>query len=300
MKLRIGSRKSTLALWQTHRISDLLQEANPGLVVEVVTMDTLGDLRGDVPLPSLGAKGLFTKELEDALLCDAIDLAVHSLKDLPSRLPEGLIYGGSPARAAATDAFVSLRWDGVDSLPQGATVATGSQRRRAQLLAQRPDLNLVDLRGNIETRLRKLESQKFDAIIMATAALHRLELEERITEELDPTRFVPAVSQGAMGIEIREGRTDVVALLEAIQHKETVEAVTAERAFMARLEGGCSVALGAYCTFEDRSWTFHGFVGSPSGDRFLSERSVGSNPLELAKEMAEDFLSKGARDILRS
>lgn len=300
MKLRIGSRKSTLALWQTHHIEALLKAAHPGLEVEVVTMDTLGDKRRDVPMPSLGAKGLFTQELEEALLSDEIDLAVHSLKDLPSSLPEGLKYTGSPERGTPADALISRRWNSLDELPEGATVATGSQRRRAQLLHLRPDLNLVDLRGNIGTRLQKLDDFGFDAIIMAAVALHRLEMKDQITEELDPARFVPAVSQGAVGIETREGRTDVEELLAKIFDPLTVEAVTAERAFMARLEGGCSVALGAYCLPAGQEWTFHGWISSSDGKSTLHDTRTGTTPLELASSMAEDFLKQGAREILRS
>lgn len=299
MKVKIGSRKSALALWQTYHIATLLKAAHPGLAVEVITMDTLGDLRRDVPMPSLGAKGLFTRELEDALLSDTIDLAVHSLKDLPSALPEGLAYGGSPKRAAPTDAFISLKWNSLHELPEGATVATGSQRRRAQLLHHRPDLHLVDLRGNIDTRLQKLEDMGFDAIIMATAALHRLDLPDRITEELDPERYVPAVSQGAMGIEIRAGRQDVIDLLAPIQHAPTVQAVSAERAFMAHLEGGCSVALGAYCSHEGDHWRFRGFVSSSDGHQVLLESRQGNDPLALANTLAQRFIGRGARDILR-
>ena len=300
MKLRIGSRKSSLALWQTHHVEALLQAAHPGLDVEVVTMDTLGDKRRDVPMPSLGAKGLFTQELEEALLSDDIDLAVHSLKDLPSTLPEGLIYTGSPERGAPTDAFISRKWSSLNDLPEGATVATGSQRRRAQLLHLRPDLNLVDLRGNIGTRLDKLDRQGFDGIIMATVALHRLEMVDQITQELDPTLYVPAVSQGAIGIETRQGRRDVEELLSPIFHQATIAAVSAERAFMGRLEGGCSVALGAYCQPAGEKWTFHGWVSSPDGQSTLRDSKTGGSPLELAIDMAEDFLKRGARDILRS
>lgn len=299
MKLKIGSRKSRLALWQTHRIVDLVEEAHDGIDVEVVSMLTTGDRRTDEPLPSIGSKGLFTAELEEGLLADDIDLAVHSLKDLPSTLPDGLCYAGSPERGAATDAFISNQWDSVDDLPDGARVATGSQRRRSQLLHHRSDLELANLRGNIGTRLQKLEDQGHDAIIMATVALHRLEMTERITAELPPDDYVPAIGQGAIGIETREGRDDVVELLEPIFDDATVTAVRAERSFMRRLEGGCSVALGAYCRpAGEGQWQFSGWASSTDGQRVLHQHTSGDNARQLADEMAEDFLARGAREIL--
>ena len=301
MKLKVGTRKSNLAMWQTHRIVELLQAAHPDLEVEIVSMLTTGDRRDDVPLPSIGAKGLFTAELEQGLLADELDLAVHSLKDLPSRLPEGLCFAGSPGRARPTDALISSKWSSLAELPEGATVATGSQRRRSQLLHHRPDLELVDLRGNIETRLAKLDGQGHDAIIMATAALDRLEIGDQITEELDPTLFVPAVGQGAMAVEIREGRDDVVELLAPILDDTTVAAVTAERSFMGRLEGGCSVALGAYChRAGDGRWHFYGWASSNDGQRVVHETLQGDDPDALADEMTDEFLRRGAREILVS
>ena len=301
MKLKIGSRKSRLALWQSRCIANLLRQAHDDIDVEIVTMLTTGDRRGDEPLPSIGAKGLFTAELEQALLKDDIDLAVHSLKDLPSTLPEGLEYAGSPERASATDAFISLEFDSVEDLPEGATVATGSQRRRSQLLHHRPDLEMVNLRGNIDTRLAKLESQGHGAIIMATAALERLEMPERITAELDPTQYVPAISQGAMGIETRIGRDDVAEILAPILDDTTVAAVSAERSFMRRLEGGCSVALGAYCRRAGvGGWSFFGWASSTDGSDVLHDHKTGADPKKLADDMAQDFLDRGARDLLHS
>ncbi len=301
MKISLGSRSSTLALWQTHRVADLLREAHPGLDVEIVTMETLGDRRQDVPMPKIGAKGLFTAELEEALAIDEIDIAVHSLKDLPSQLPEGLQFAGSPGRAAPTDAFLSTRHQSLTSLPEGARVATGSQRRRAQLLHLRPDLDLVDLRGNIGTRLKKLETEGHDGIIMATAALHRLELHHRITEELHPHTFVPAVGQGAIGLETRIGRDDISALLAPILHGPTNAAVRAERHFMAHLEGGCSVALGAHChPNDDGTWTFAAWTGSQDGQRVLKALETGPDPAQLATHLTDRFLRDGARDILHS
>ncbi len=286
-------------MWQSRRISQLLREAHSDIDVEIVGMDTTGDKRRDEPLPEIGGKGLFTVELERALLDDDIDLAVHSLKDLPSELPDGLHYAGSPQRGPATDAFISTRWDSFDELPDGAAIATGSQRRRSQLLHRRPDLRMVNLRGNIGTRLDKLEDHGYDGIIMATVALHRLNMSDRITVELPPHTHVPAVGQGAIGIETRIGRDDVDELLAPILDDTTCAAVNAERSFMARLEGGCSVALGGYCRRTDDEWTFSGWASSTDGSRVLHEHKTGDDPMKLADEMAEEFIDRGARDILR-
>lgn len=300
MILKIGSRKSRLAIWQSELIAQRLQDAHPGLKTQIVTMDTLGDQRRDIPLPAIGAKGLFTAELEEALLSDQIDLAVHSLKDLPSQLPDGLIFAGSPKRAAPTDSLITTRFNSLEDLPQGATIATGSRRRRAQLLHFRPDLQFVDLRGNIGTRLKKLVDLGYDGIIMATAALDRLQITDQLTVELPPEKFVPAVGQGAIGVEIRQGRADVEKLLHPIFDPETVAAVRAERHFMSLLDGGCSVALGAYCQRTDDHWTFHGWASSSDGKQALIDSTRGPDPNTLANQMAKDFLSRGANEILRS
>jgi hydroxymethylbilane synthase len=302
MKVKLGSRKSRLALWQTHKIAELLTAAHQGLEIDIVTMDTLGDKTTDKPLPAIGAKGLFTIELEEALLEDTVDIAVHSLKDLPTELPEGLIYAGSPVRANPTDAFISTKWKDLSELPPDATIATGSRRRKSQLLSERPGLTFKDLRGNIDTRLRKLDEYGWDGIIMASAALERLERPELITTELDPAVYVPAVGQGAIGLETRAGREDIAALIAPILHGDTVKAVTAERLFLNRLEGGCSVALGAYCYRSTGTgpWIFRGWVGSQDGSRKLAEEATGDDPIALAEAMIERFLTHGARSILRS
>ncbi|MFU8806000.1 MAG: hydroxymethylbilane synthase [Bradymonadaceae bacterium] len=301
MRLKLGSRKSRLAMWQTHKIAALLEAAHPAVTIEIVTMDTLGDKRTDQPMPSIGVKGLFTKELEDALLDDDIDIAVHSLKDLPTNLPDGLIYAGSPGRADPTDAFISTRWKDLSELPDNATIATGSRRRKSQLLSRRPGLQFKDLRGNIDTRLRKLDEYGWDGIIMATAALERLERPELITTRLDPEIFVPAVGQGAIGLETRGERADIKEILAPILDETTVTAVSAERIFLNRLEGGCSVALGAYCyVLDDSTWVFHGWVGSQDGQQMLTERTQGDDPALLANAMTESFIQKGARSILSS
>ncbi len=301
MKLKLGSRTSNLAMWQSRRVADAIAKAHDDVSVEIIGMETTGDRRGDVPLPSIGAKGLFTAELEQALLDDRIDLAVHSLKDLPSSLPEGLQYAGSLKRANPTDAFISTRWDTLDDVPADGRIATGSQRRRAQLLHHYPGFQLVDLRGNIETRLRKLEDQGHDGIIMATAALHRLELDDQVTQPLEPSRYVPAVAQGAIGVETRIGRRDIDDLLAPIWDGETVTAVRAERHFMRRLDGGCSVALGGYChRHPDGQWAFHGWASSTDGQQVLHDSLQGDDPAQLAQTMAQSFIDRGAQDLLHS
>ncbi len=296
--LRLGSRKSRLALWQTERIARLLRKAHPGLTTEIVTMDTTGDKIRDKPMPKIGVKGLFTKELEEALLADDVDVAVHSLKDLPTSLPPGLKYAGSPGRAAPTDALIAPGVAGVSELPDGAVIATGSVRRRAQLAAANPTFEFRELRGNIDTRLRKLEENGWDAIIMATAALHRLERPELITEELDVAHFVPAVGQGAIGLETREGRDDVDELFAPLLDTEVVTAVTAERVFMKRLEGGCSVSLGAYCRRDGDEWLLSGWVSSVDGAERILDSIRGHDPNAMAEALVEDFVERGAREIL--
>lgn len=301
-ELRIGTRKSPLAMYQTNLVAHLLGQAHPELTVSIVQIETKGDLIQDVPLPKIGAKGLFTQEIEDQLRDDRIDLAVHSLKDLPSRLPKGLCFAGSPARAVATDAFISTRWNSINELPLGAIIATGSVRRRAQLMHHKPHITCTDLRGNIDTRLRKLDEQGWDGIIMATAALKRLGCEDLITEQLDPLRFVPAVGQGAIGIEIREGRDDILALLDPIFDDDTMLAVSAERHFMSALEGGCSAPVAAYASkiTHAKEWRMQGWVSDPTARTVLNHTLRGACPLALAKTLTDAFLELGARTLIRS
>ena len=297
--VRIGTRRSALALYQTHHIRALLKQAYPDLTVEVIEMDTKGDRIRDIPLPQIGGKGLFTQELEEMLLSGELDLAVHSLKDLPSALPDGLIWAGSPGRGNPTDCLVSHKWQSLEALPQGALVATGSVRRRAQLQSIRPDLTFSDLRGNIDTRLKKLVDLDFDAIIMATTALERLELQDRITQQLDPALFTPAVGQGAIGVEIASGRHDLQSLLDPIFDAATTTAARAERAFMRLLEGGCSAPVAAHCAPHHGRWQFTGWVGSLDGGRVLKESEVCDDPVLAATRMAERFITQGARELMR-
>lgn len=300
--VRIGTRRSPLALYQTHLIAELLRRAHPTLQVAIVEMDTRGDMIRDIPLPQIGGKGLFTQELEDQLLDGRIELAVHSLKDLPSTLPEGLAWAGSPTRGEPSDCLVSHKWSGLDALPQGALVATGSVRRRAMLSSLRPDLTFTDLRGNIDTRLRKLVDHDYDAILMATTALERLELAHHITERLSPHTFVPAVAQGAIGVEINAAREDIQTLLTPILDPDTTRAARAERAFMRLLEGGCSAPVAAHCARNPKDasrWIFTGWVGAPDGHLALHESRDTEDPVLAAEQMAEHFIAKGARELMR-
>jgi hydroxymethylbilane synthase len=261
-------------------------------------MQTVGDRIRDKAIPEIGGKGLFTEELEQGLLAEEIDLAVHSLKDLPTRLPDGVMYAGSPARTNPTDAFVSFRHEQLSDVPEEGVIATGSRRRRAQVAQQLPNVQFKDLRGNIGTRVDKLRDHGWDGIIMATAALERLERFELITEQLDPTRHVPAVSQGAIGVEVKETRMEILDLIERISDTETVRACSAERIFMRKLEGGCTVPLGGFCRREADQWAFYGWVGNVSGGSVIEDRAVGDDPDQLADAMADAFIEQGARELL--
>jgi hydroxymethylbilane synthase len=297
-ELRLGTRRSPLALYQANLIADLLRAAHPDLTVTIITMDTRGDVILDVPLPQIGGKGLFTQELEDQLLDGRLDLAVHSMKDLPSALPAGLALAASPQRGTPADALVSHKWRSLDQLPQGARVATGSVRRKAQLLSLRPDLQFQDLRGNIDTRIKKILDHDLDAIIMAATALERLGRTEPGHIALDPATFVPAVAQGAIAVEINQDRADVAALLAAIDHAPTSAATRAERLFMSTLEGGCSVPLAAHAAQEGDQWRFTGWVGAPDGSRALHSSTLGPDPDQLARAAAADFIERGARALM--
>lgn len=298
--LTIGSRGSQLALWQANYIRDLFQKKDGNLTVEIRTIRTRGDRIRNVPLPKIGGKGLFTKEIEDALLADEIQCAVHSLKDLPTALPEGLVFAGSPERADPRDAFVSFKWRRLADVPDDGVIATGSYRRQALIRLQKPNIRFVELRGNIGTRLRKLKEAGWDGIIMAAAALERLGEEEHIAEYLNPETFIPSVSQGAIGIEVNSKRTDVMELVESISDSTTVQAVLAERAFMRQLEGGCSIPLGAWGRIRDDRLILTGFISDLEGREALNRTLTGDpeRAEELGKELADQFIDLGGKEIL--
>jgi len=298
--LRIGTRGSPLALWQAHHVAALLRAVAPERVVEFVQIQTAGDQIRDVPLAQLGGQGAFTKEIQRALQTEAVDVAVHSLKDLPTFAVAGLILAAVPERGSIGDAFVSRRHRSFAELPPGAVVATSSLRRRAQALYRRPDLHLVDIRGNVETRLRKLEEQGLDGLILAQAGLERLGLGGAITEILDPSWMLPAVGQGALGLECREADTMTRALLSRIDHAPTRAAVLAERALLRGLGGGCQVPVGAVTTLEGSRLALRGVVISPNGQQRVEGRIEGSpaGAEELGQRLAEGLLTRGALEIL--
>jgi len=296
----IGSRGSSLALLQSHHIRNLLQSAHPHLGVEIKTIQSLGDNQQETPLPEIGAKGLFTAEIESELLSQKIDLAVHSLKDLPSTLPDGLKYIGSPKREDARDVFISHKWRSLEDAPVKSIIATGSTRRKAQFLEVRSDFEFRDLRGNIETRLNKLKTEGWDGIIMAAAALHRLNMSEQITRYLDPLQFVPAVGQGAIGLEIKQGREELEKLLDSIIDIESTQCCQAERLFLSRLEGGCSSAIGCWGRMENRRFLITGYAAASNGSKVVrkSLKGMPADSDQLALQLAEDFERAGAKELL--
>ncbi len=299
-RIRIATRESALALWQARSVAGELARHHPGLAVELVPMTTRGDRLLDRPLAAIGGKGLFLKELEQALSAGTADIAVHSMKDVPTDLPPGFAVPVVLARHDPRDALVSPRHARLDELPEGARVGTSSLRRRAQLLHRRPDLDVVSLRGNVNTRLDKLERGDFDAIILAAAGLDRLELGARIRERIAPAVSLPAVAQGAIAIEIRAGDRDCEALLEPLNDAPTAACVTAERAFSARLGGSCQVPLAAYAELEGERLMLSGLVATPDGGRLLRDSIEGpmARAADLGHDLARRLTERGAGEIL--
>lgn len=299
--LRIATRQSPLALWQAHYVQQRLMACHPGLRVELVPMVTKGDVILDTPLAKVGGKGLFVKELEHAMLSDRADIAVHSMKDVPIDFPEGLGLVTICEREDPLDAFVSNQFDSVDALPQGAVVGTSSLRRQCQLSARRPDLVIRSLRGNVGTRLGKLDAGEYDAIILAVAGLKRLGLGDRIRHAMPAEESLPAVGQGAVGIECRLDDAQAIALLSALNDEETAVRVKAERAMNTRLEGGCQVPIGSFALLQGDELWLRGLVGSPDGKVMV--RGERRGPKEEAEKMgislAEELLDNGAREILK-
>jgi hydroxymethylbilane synthase len=294
--IRIGTRGSKLALWQANHVADRLRPLAAPRPVELVIIATAGDQVRDVPLAQIGGEGVFTKEIQRALLDGAVDVAVHSLKDLPTIPVEGLVLAAVPERGPTGDVFVSEKHRRFDDLPRGAVLATSSLRRRAQALHRRPDLRLTDIRGNVETRLRKLHDQGLDATILAEAGLLRLGLGDAITEILDPEWMLPAVGQGALGLECRAGDRDVLALVGQLNYGPTRLAVLAERAMLRALGGGCQVPMGAVCRVEGDALTLRGAVVRPDGTRRVeAEQSGPADDAEgIGRRVAEELLGRGA------
>ncbi|TRO21873.1 hydroxymethylbilane synthase [Ectopseudomonas mendocina] len=301
-EIRIATRKSALALWQAEYVKARLEQAHPGLKVSLVPMVSRGDKLLDAPLAKIGGKGLFVKELETALLENEADIAVHSMKDVPMDFPEGLGLYCICEREDPRDAFVSNTYSSLDALPEGSVVGTSSLRRQAQLLARRPDLKIQFLRGNVNTRLAKLDAGEYDAIILAAAGLIRLGFEDRIRSSISAEDSLPAGGQGAVGIECRSADSDVHALLAPLHHRETALRVTAERALNKHLNGGCQVPIACYALLENDQLWLRGLVGQPDGGLLLraEERAASADAEALGVRVAEALLAQGADAILQA
>ena len=298
--IRIATRTSPLAMWQAEHVAARLEAAHPGLEVELVGMTTKGDKILDTPLAKIGGKGLFVKELEVGMLNDVADIVVHSMKDVPVAFPEGLGLAVILEREDPRDAFVSNDYDSLDALPQNARVGTASLRRQTQIQSSRPDLEILPLRGNVNTRLKKLDNGDYDAIILAAAGLIRLGFNNRVRGFIEPDQSLPAIGQGAIGIECRTDDKRTLDLLAPLHHEETAIRVAAERAMNERLNGGCQVPLAGYATLDGDNLTLSGLVGRPDGSLILREQISG--PAEDAESIgvrvAESLLSQGADEIL--
>ncbi|MGI6120142.1 MAG: hydroxymethylbilane synthase [Desulfosporosinus sp.] len=297
-KIRIGTRDSQLAIWQAEWVRSQLTNLYPHLQFELIPMKTKGDHILDVPLSKIGDKGLFTKELELGLLSKEIDMAVHSLKDLPTLLPTGLVISAFCKREEPRDVFLSKKGLRLENMPAGAIIGTSSLRRKSQLKNYRPDFSFVDLRGNLQTRWKKLTESKMDAIVLAAAGVKRLGWEERITQILSEKIMLPAVGQGSIAIEIGEQRGDMQELLSPLNHLETEQAVRAERALMLKLEGGCQVPIGALAQVDKGQIKLQGMVASLDGVRLIRAEAIASDPEVVGIEAANRLLELGANDIL--
>jgi len=299
--ITIGTRGSQLALWQARGVKEAIIRRHPGLEVELTIIKTRGDKILDVPLAKVGGKGLFVKEIEEALLDGRIDLAIHSMKDMPAEIPAGLCIGAIPEREDPRDVLISRRGIPLNALKPGACVGTSSLRRRAQLLHERADLVIVDLRGNLDTRLKKLENDTLDAIVLAAAGVRRLGLADRITEFLDETIMLPAVGQGALCIEIREKDPRIAPVVGTLDDAMTRQVVVGERAFLTRLEGGCQVPIAAHGHIDDaKDYTLTGLVCDVDGSHRikLSHTGPASRSEQIGRELAESLLERGAGEIL--
>ena len=298
--IKIATRKSALAMWQAHYVKDKLEHYHPHLKVVLVPMSTQGDRILDTPLAKIGGKGLFIKELEIAMQKGEADLAVHSMKDVPVKFPEEFGLHAICPRENPFDAFVSNTFTCIADLPNGAVVGTSSLRRQSQIRAMRPDLVIKDLRGNVNTRLGKLDAGEYDAIILAAAGLIRLNMSQRIAEQLAPEISLPAVGQGAVGIECRNDDAELIELLSALNDEETAWRVKAERAMNAELEGGCQVPIGSFAELDGESITLRGLVATPDGKQVLRAQHVGSieHPEQVGIAVAQDLIAQGAANIL--
>jgi len=300
--IKIGTRGSKLALWQANWVKSALNAGNTSIAVELVPIKTRGDKILDVPLAKVGGKGLFVKEIEDALLNGRIDLAVHSMKDMPSEIPDGLCVGAIPEREIPQDVLISKKGLLLYDLMPGARIGTSSLRRSSQLLHARPDLVILPLRGNLDTRLKKLETENLDAIILAAAGVKRLGLENRITEYLDENVMLPAVGQGALCIEIRQNDPEIEPIISALNHQQSWTVVMGERAFLNRLEGGCQVPIAAHGKIEKSTFTLCGLVAAVDGTIVIKETLSGpeDSSESIGVKLADRLLSMGAKNIMEN
>ena len=300
--IRIATRKSALALWQAEYVKAQLEAAHPGIQVELVPMSTQGDKILDTPLAKIGGKGLFIKELEIAMQEGRADIAVHSMKDVPVEFPEGFGLHAICPRENPFDAFVSNHFAQLSELPLNAVVGTSSLRRQCQLRKLRPDLIIKDLRGNVNTRLAKLDAGEYDAIILAAAGLIRLGMQSRIKQQISADLSLPAVGQGAVGIECRNDDNELIGLLAPLNHAQTATRVSAERAMNARLNGGCQVPIGSFAEIEHDKLTLRGLVGSPDGQTLLYASANGplTDAITLGQQVADNLLDQGAGAILQA
>jgi len=300
--IKIGTRGSKLALWQANWVKSALKVGHPSLSVELVAIKTKGDKILDVPLAKVGGKGLFVKEIEDALLNGLIDLAVHSMKDMPAEIPNGLCIGAIPKRETPQDVLISSKGLLLSQLRQNARIGTSSLRRTAQLLHVRPDLVVLPLRGNLDTRLKKLDAENLDAIILAAAGVKRLGLEHRITEYLDEKVMLPAVGQGALCIEIRENDPEVESIITLLEHHQTRTVILGERAFLNRLEGGCQVPIAAHGKIEKDGFTLCGLVATVDGTTVIRETLSGqkNSSESIGVALADRLIEMGAKTIMEN
>ncbi|MBA2880142.1 hydroxymethylbilane synthase [Desulfosalsimonas propionicica] len=299
--IRIGTRGSQLALWQANWVKHQIQAHHPEISVELAVIKTSGDKILDVPLAKVGGKGLFVKEIEEALLAEDIHMAVHSMKDMPGEIPEGLCIAAIPVRENPCDALIARNVTKIEDLPQGASIGTSSLRRGSQMLYLRPDLDIRPLRGNIDTRIKKLESENLDAVILAAAGMMRLGFGDQITAKIDPQTLMPAVGQGALCIEARKNDAETADLLSAIHHPDTACTVLAERAFLKRLQGGCQVPIAAFAQKQGRQLTINAMVAEIDGSVMYREQMQGTadDPEKLGTAVAGRLIDRGAGDIVQ-
>jgi hydroxymethylbilane synthase len=298
--VKIGTRGSRLALWQANWVKSALMQQHPEISVDIEIIKTTGDKILDVPLAKVGGKGLFVKEIEEALRDGRVDLAVHSMKDMPADVPEGLRIGAVPAREIPNDILISRSGNGLCDLPQGARIGTSSLRRAAQVLAIKPNFTIIPLRGNLDTRIKKLDSDRLDAIVLAAAGVKRLNLADKITQYLDVKLMIPAVGQGALCIEIRDNDPEIASLVSCLDHFETNRVVTAERAFLKKLEGGCQVPVAAHGEIQNEKLNITGMVAELDGSAVIKHQVSGpvSESERIGAELAQNLIDRGAGEIL--